>query len=125
MNGEEDEDDDEEQISVVDDPVPQKVDSPLLDEKTKQKLHNLGQSFDSKRMTDALSQLDLKMIIRCLSQALMKHIEFSRGFLFLSDLQDYLKYLEEQGEEADPKLEFSYDLRDNLKVQVGELKKKA
>ena len=46
----------------------------------------------------------------------MKHIEFSRGFLFLADLQDYLKYIEEEGQEVDPQLEFSYDLRDNLKV---------
>jgi hypothetical protein len=55
----------------------------------------------------------------------MKHIEFSRGFLFLDDLQDYLKYLEDEGQEANPQLEFSYDLRDNLKIQVNELKKKA
>ena len=92
------------------------LDSPLLDDKTKAKLNEHGQSFDSRKMTDALSYIDLKMIIRCLSQALMKHIEFSRGFLFLADLQDYLKYIEEEGQEADPQLEFSYDLRDNLKV---------
>jgi len=42
-------------------------------------------------MTEALGFIDMKQICYCLAHALMKHIEFGQGFLFLSDLQDYKK----------------------------------
>jgi hypothetical protein len=48
---------------------------------------NLGQSLDSKKVTSALGYLDLKQICFCLARALNRHIEFSRGYLFLDDLK--------------------------------------
>ena len=61
--------------------------SPLLAPREKEVAWNLGQSLDSKKVTSALGYLDLKQICYCLAQALSKHIEFSRGQFFLSDLK--------------------------------------
>ena len=47
---------------------------------------NAGHSLDSKKITSALGYLDLKQICYCLAQALNKHIQFSQGFFFLSEL---------------------------------------
>ena len=47
--------------------------------------------MDSKKVTEALGFLDMKQICYCLAHALMKHVEFWKGFYFLMDLQQYIK----------------------------------
>jgi len=47
--------------------------------------------MDSKKVTEALGFIDMKQICYCLAHALMKHIEFGKGFYFLMDLQQYAK----------------------------------
>ena len=42
----------------------EKSDSPILDKTTKLKLLNLGQSLDSKQLTDALGYIDLRLLLR-------------------------------------------------------------
>ena len=51
--------------------------SPLLEKDERDKVWNLGQSLDSKKVTSALGYLDMKQICFCLAHALMKHIDFS------------------------------------------------
>jgi hypothetical protein len=75
----------------------------LLDNKTKGKLINLGQSLDSAKLTDALGYIDLKNIIRCLAHAVQRHIDYSKGFLFIEELEDVNE-------------EFSYQFKDELKI---------
>ncbi len=41
--------------------------SPLIDKNERDKLWNLGQSLDSKKVTSALGYLDLKQICYCLA----------------------------------------------------------
>ena len=65
-------------------------------------------SVDGKRMPHALHNLNVHHICYCLALAIMKHIRFSRGFLFLEDLM--------KGAE-DPSTRFSYSLRDPLKIR--------
>ena len=50
--------------------------------------------------------VDLKVMCKCLARAIKKHLEFSKGFLFLEDLQ------KEQDE-----LKFSYKFNKNLKLE--------
>jgi len=64
---------------------------PLIEKAERDKAWNLGHSLDSKKVTSALGYLDLKQICYCLAQALNKHIQFSQGFFFLGDLQEYVK----------------------------------
>lgn len=61
--------------------------SPLLDKNEKAEAMNLGHSLDAKKVTSALGYLDLKQICFCLANALMRHIEFSRGNYFIQDLK--------------------------------------
>ena len=69
--------------------------SDMLSPGERQKAFNAGQSMDSKKVTEALGFLDMKQICYCLAQALMKHVEFGKGFFFLADLQKYLKHCED------------------------------
>lgn len=66
---------------------PEKKWSPMLEKDEKEKAINLGQSLDSKKVTSALGYLDLKQICFCLAKALNKHLDFSKGQMFLDDLQ--------------------------------------
>lgn len=96
--------------------------SSMLSPGEKQKAFNAGQSMDSKKVTEALGFLDMKQICYCLAQALMKHIEFGKGFFFLPDLQKYLKHCEEKQIDDKPtntnlNLEFTYDLGE-MKIAI-------
>lgn len=86
--------------------------SPLLDKNEKETAWNLGQSLDSKKLNSALGYLDLKQICFCLAQGLNKHIQFSKGHLFLNDLKN---------NKVD-EVEFSYDLGKDLKIDVEKIK---
>jgi len=91
----------------------------LLEVGEKDAMWNLGQSLDSKKVTSTLGYLDLKQICYCLAQAMNKHIEFSKGLFFLDDL----KLMKE--EMKDPTdLEFSYNLGEELKIDIDKLKAK-
>lgn len=68
-------------------------------------------------MTEALGFLDMKQICYCLAHAVMKHIEFGQGFLFLSDLQDYKKRSFNEEEIKNEKLEFTYGMGE-MKIDV-------
>lgn len=70
---------------------------------------NTGYSMNSKKVTEALGFVDMKQICYCLAHAIMKHIEFGKGFYFLIDLQTSLRVVEEQVNED---VEFSYNLGD-------------
>lgn len=112
--------------------------SELLDPSERKKVFNAGQSIDSKRVTEALGFIDMKQMCYCLAQALMKHIDFGKGFYFLQDLQNYIdqvpqsdkkKLLEDSTESRNPyrinndKLEFTYDLGE-LPLHIPERKDK-
>jgi hypothetical protein len=78
--------------------------------------------MDSKKVTEALGFLDMKQICYCLAHALMKHIEFGKGFFFLMDLQQYFKMVAEQMEMENisfdkKELDFTYDLGD-MKIDI-------
>jgi hypothetical protein len=57
-----------------------------MDNRTKRKLYYLGQSYDGAKLVDAIGYIDLRTTIRCMALALQKHIDFSKGKLFLDDL---------------------------------------
>jgi hypothetical protein len=84
--------------------------SPLLEPEEKHYALNIGQSMDSKKVTSALGYLDLKQICYCLAQALNKHIQFSRGELFLDDLK-LLNQMEADNSQVGNDIEFSYHLK--------------
>ena len=82
-------------------------------------------------MTSALGYLDLKQICYCLAQALNKHIQFSQGFFFLGDLQEYVKQSRNQEELAQinanikgEELEFTYNLGDKFRIDIEGAKKR-
>ena len=77
---------------------------------------NLGHSLDAKKVTSALGYLDLKQICFCLANALMRHIEFSKGKFFIQDLKE--------NKEAEDDIEFSYKLGE-LKIDVEQAKRNA
>lgn len=94
------------------------VDSPILDQTTREKLINLGQSLDSKQFTDALGFIDLRLLLKCFAKAISKHVDFSRGYLFLEDMKKSAT-LKKDG------LKFTYNLGKNMKIDMNRLKKKA
>lgn len=96
--------------------------SPLIDKEERDKLWNNGQSLDSKQVTSALGYLDVKQICYCLAHALLKHIEFAQGFYFLDDLQSFLKAI--KPEPSGKELEFTYDLGENMKIDIEKVKQK-
>ena len=103
--------------------------SPLIDKEERDRLWNCGQSLNSKQVTSALGYLDLKQICYCLANALMKHIEFSRGFFFLEELQEHLKSQNDyiRGADTDREslpLEFTYNIKDNLKIDLEKARQK-
>ena len=59
----------------------------MLDETTKLKLRELGQSLDSKKITDAIAYIDLRQLCKAFSKAIMRHIEFSKGLYFVEDIK--------------------------------------
>ena len=95
-----------------------RVDSPLLDQTTRDKLINLGQSLDSKQFTDALGFIDLRLMLKWFAKAISKHVDFSRGYLFLEDMKKSAT-LRKEG------LKFTYNLNKNMKIDMERLKKKA
>lgn len=60
----------------------------------------------------------------------MKHIEFSQGFFFLGDLQDFVKNKKMQESETpveeikNEELEFTYNLGDKFKIDIEAAKKR-
>ena len=94
----------------------EKSDSPILDKTTKLKLLNLGQSLDSKQLTDALGYIDLRLLLRCFAKAVMRHIKYSQGYLFSEDL----KMAQSQQEE----LSFTYGQEQNMKIVIDPNKKR-
>ena len=92
--------------------------SPLLEAGERDKVFNLGQSLDSKKVTSALGYLDLKQICYCLARALSRHIEFSRGQFFLDDMA------KKQTDKEVENIEFSYNLGDKLKIDIDDAKRK-
>ena len=74
---------------------------------------NTGYSLNSKKVTEALGFVDMKQICYCLANAILKHIDFCKGFYFLVDLQESIK-----NQQKDPdNLEFSYNLGE-LKIEL-------
>lgn len=95
-----------------------RANSPLLDQTTREKLINLGQSLDSKQFTDALGFIDLRLMLKWFAKAISKHVDFSRGYLFLEDMKKSAT-LRKEG------LKFTYNLNKNMKIDMERLKKKA
>ena len=60
----------------------------------------------------------------------MKHIEFSQGFFFLGDLQDFVKQKKMEESETpveeikNEELEFTYNLGDKFKIDIEAAKKR-
>lgn len=105
--------------------------SPLLDQTTKEKLINLGQSLDSSRLGT------LNIDVRMFSTAIYMHVMFSKGYLFLEHLQsnaaedpEVMKCMEAVRNQSNPgsikdKLKFTYGLNKNMKIDLKRLKEKA
>ena len=74
---------------------------------------NTGYSLNAKKVTETLGFVDMKQICYCLAHAIMRHIEFSRGFYFLVDLQQSIQ----QNQQKEDDLEFSYKLGE-LKIDI-------
>lgn len=87
---------------------PNEPGSPVLDSEIRQKLLNMSQSLDSTQLGEVLGYLDLKLLLRGFAKAVLKHIHFSKGYLFLLDL----KVTESQQNE----LNFTYNLDPSLKM---------
>ena len=79
--------------------------------------------MNSKKVTSALGYLDLKQICYCLAQALNKHIQFSKGEIFLDDLKQRTK-MEAENSQVGNDIEFSYNLKADMKIDVEATKKK-
>ena len=92
--------------------------SPMLDQTTKEKLINLGKSLDSKQFTDAIGFIDLRMLLKWFAKAISRHLDFSRGYLFLEDMKKSAT-LRKEG------LKFTYNLHKNMKIDMKRLKDKA
>ena len=60
--------------------------SPLLLKQEKDDAIAFGYSFDSKKVTDTIENVDMDIICKCFAYALLKHIEFSKGELLIDDL---------------------------------------
>ena len=104
--------------------------SSLIDKAERDKMWNTGYSLNSKKVTETLGFVDMKQICYCLAHAIMKHIEFGKGFFFLVDLQQSI--LKMQRAEAagfsdggqtpilgrhNDSLEFSYNLGE-MKIEL-------
>lgn len=95
----------------------------LLPHERKQ-AREFGYSLDTKLMNDEFFYIDLEKMCFCLSIAILRQIQFSRGFLFLDDLAEYLKKAG-SGEKflspndlsaSENELRFSYQFPDVLKL---------
>jgi hypothetical protein len=95
--------------------------SPMLDSTTKKKLVNLGQSLDSKKMSDAIGYIDLWQLCKSFSKAIMRHISFSKGLYFTEDLKKLNELMEAEGFEVSGKLDFSYNLDANMKIHLEKM----
>lgn len=91
--------------------------SPLLDLTTKMKLLGLGQSLDSKQVSDALGFIDIRMLLKCFAKAVSRHIDFSKGYLIFEDMKKYSSMKD--------KMKFTYNQNKNMKIDMERLKKKA
>jgi hypothetical protein len=98
--------------------------SPLLERHEKREVMDLGHSLDAKKVTSALGYLDLKQICFCLANALMRHVEFSRGNSFIQDLRADAETANADNRGAQIDVEFSYKLG-GLKIDVDEAKRNA
>lgn len=78
---------DDEDDNDFDDYHEDKRSSPVLDKESREKLINFGHSLDSKQLADALGYIDLRYLLRWFAKAVNKHIEFSKGYLFMDDLK--------------------------------------
>lgn len=92
-------------------------DSPMLDQATKDKLLHLGQSLDSKQFSDALGFIDLRKLLKCFAKAVSRHVDFSKGYLFLEDMRKSATFKN--------KLKFTYNQNKEMKIDLERLKKKA
>ena len=105
--------------------------SELLTKEERKDLLDAGHSIDAKKVTETLGFLDMKQICYCLAHALMKHIDFGKGFYFLTDLQQYARLVnDEYAKQAPPEemndlpikneeLDFTYNLGD-MKMPLPE-----
>lgn len=63
--------------------------------------------------------LNLKLMCQCLARAVTKHLEFSKGsYLFLEDLKDHQND-EDDYDQMDESLKFSYHFKKDLKLLDG------
>ena len=88
--------------------------SPLLDQTTKIKLLRIGQSLDSKLISEALGFIDIRMLLKCFAKAVSRHIDFSKGYLFFEDMKKYSTMKD--------KMKFTYNLNKNMKIDMERLK---
>jgi len=92
--------------------------SPMIDKKTKDKLKQLGQSLDSKQISQAIGNIDMRRLWKCFSKAICKHIEFSEGFLFLEDLKSVTNQIYAEHGIPEESINFSYGQGKELKISM-------
>ena len=69
-------------------------------------------------LTDALGFVDVRLLLKLFAKAVSKHVDFSRGYLFLEDMKKSAT-LRKEG------LKFTYNLNKNMKIDMNRLKEKA
>jgi len=55
----------------------------------------------------------------------MRHISFSKGLYFTEDLKKLNELMEAEGFETSGKLDFSYNLDSNMKIQLDRMNEQA
>lgn len=66
-------------------------------------------------LADAIGYVDLRQICRCFARAVLKHIDFSRGYDFLEELRSI---------EGDRELQFSYHMQGPLRIAARDARGK-
>lgn len=85
--------------------------SPMLLPSEKELAVNFGQSLDSKKIDETITELGTDNICKCLAHAVLKHIEFSKGEVLVDDLV---------GDEEDIP-QFSYEFGEDLRIDLDEI----
>lgn len=86
--------------------------SPMLTVEEKIIAKNFGHSLDA-QLWNHDPEVDLEKMSYCMALAVKKHIDFSWGFLFKSDLQTHGNLIDEDWVD----LWFSYNFKDALKLK--------
>ena len=82
---------------------------------------NLGQSLNSRQISDAIGFVDMRSLLKAFAKAIARHIDFSKGLYFTEDLKRLNDMMEAEGFEVSGKLDFSYNFEANMKIDYANM----